>query len=535
MALILDRRAFFGGGIALGGLVLPFSKAFSAVLPGTTGFTHNVASGEPGPDSILLWTRYVSASDADIVSLDAEISLDAQFAHVIAGGSVQTGTYRDWTAKILLDGLSPGINYYYRFVAPDGTKSPIGRTKTLPIGRVSRFGLAVFSCSNAPVGWFNAYADAAQRSDLDLWFHVGDYIYESGISRPPHVVEPSHEITSLTDYRLRYASYRADPDLQRLHQIAPMIALWDDHESADNSWEGGANNHQSATEGDWSQRRNAAMQAYREWLPVSDEPWKAYRIGDLATIYRTESRLLARTRHPEPNDLMLSADPVAAVKAYRDGAWMAPSATIMGSVQESWLAHQLKANSRTSAWQMVGMGTNVGAIRTTEEALAWLPPNASTAVVNTFKLGAIANNLGMPSFLDNWGGYPAARSRLLASAQAADANLVLLTGDSHNAWAFDLMEDGKPAGVEFGGHSVTSNGLELAFNADPKIVARQIVASSPELRWCDTSQRGYMMFEISPQNVTGEWRFMQTIQVRTSTLAGTHRMTVKLGRRKFVV
>lgn len=530
MTFRLDRRSLvFAGGLAMGGLALPFGGLSAA---GAGGFTHNVASGEPATDAMLLWTRYVPPSGEGVISLVAEIASDATFSKIVASGSVQTGSFRDWTAKILLDGLRPATTYHYRFVAPDGTMSPTGITRTLPAGNVPHFRLAVFSCANAPVGWFNAYAHAAEQRDFDLWFHVGDYIYEGARSLPPRLFPPDHEPVALADYRLRYAGYRADPDLQRLHQVAPMIALWDDHETADNSWYGGANNHQPE-EGDWSIRRGAAVQAYYEWMPVSEEPWKDYGIGNLATIYRTESRLLARTQHAEPAELMKAADPVAAIKAYRDGLWSAPSATILGSTQESWLAHKLRVNAHTSTWQLVGMGTNMGTLRMTDEAQSWLPANAPAILVDAFKAAAIADTLGMASFFDNWGGYPAARSRFLRAAQAADANLVMLSGDSHNAWAFDLMEDGRPAGVEFAGHSVTSNGLELAFKADPKLISRRIMTSSPELRWADTSQRGYMMIDVVPEQVKGEWRFMQTIKSRGTALAQTHRMTVARGRRRF--
>ncbi|KAK0340840.1 hypothetical protein LTR94_028857, partial [Friedmanniomyces endolithicus] len=260
---------------------------------------------------MLLWTRYVPASEVESTRLDVEVAIDPDFVRIVAGGTVRTGGYRDWTAKVTVDGLQPGTSYWYRFVAPDGSKSPVGRTRTLPQGDVPRFGLGVFSCSNLPYGWFNAYAHAAARDDLDLWLHVGDYIYEYGNAsvRPGQgivgrTLMPDTEILAIADYRLRYATYRADPDLQRLHQMAPMIALWDDHESANDSWEGGAQNHQADKEGDWNTRRAAAMQVYREWMPVSDEPWKAYDIGTLATLYRTESRLLARTR---PADITAAA------------------------------------------------------------------------------------------------------------------------------------------------------------------------------------------------------------------------------------
>lgn len=534
MTIELKRRdLLLGGSLALGGLLVPAGRALALQHQLATGFTHGVASGEPGADAMLLWTRFVAGQNDSTVSLIAEISSDPQFLRIVASGSVQTGWYRDWTAKIRLDGLDPGSSYFYRFVAPDGTTSTIGRTRTLPLGKVDRFDLAVFSCSNLPVGYFNAYAHAAQQDQLDLWFHVGDYIYEGGRSAPPRIVAPDHEAVSLMDYRARYASYRADPDLQRLHQIAPMIALWDDHESADNSWYGGANTHDPDADGDWNMRRSAAMQAYSEWMPVSDEPWQEYKIGDLATIYRTESRLLARTRHAEPGEIMSQQDPLAALKAYRDGAWSDPSGTILGSPQERWLADRLRENSRNSTWQLVGMGTNVGTVQLTEEALGWLPDNAHPLIVDTFRLASMATGLGMASLFDNWGGYPAARSRFLRSSLEADANLVMLSGDSHNAWAFDLVEGGQAAGVDFGGHSVTSNGLELVFRGDPKAIARRIVASSPELRWADTSQRGYMAFEISAEAVTGEWRFLQTISERSTALANRYRMNVQAGHRRF--
>lgn len=538
------RRLVIGGALGLGALMLPMGRSLCAEILEARGFTHSVASGEPGSDSMLLWTRYVPAASVDEVRLDAEIALDRDFTRVVSGGSLRTGAYRDWTAKLTVDGLRPGTTYWYRFIAPDGGKSPVGRTRTLPAGDVDRFGLGLFSCSNLPMGWFNAYAHAAARDDLDLWLHVGDYIYEYGIASykdkdlvvgrnvlPAH----DHEMISLADYRLRFACYRADPDLQRLHQRAPMIALWDDHEITNDSWEGGAQNHQPQSEGDWNTRRAAAMKAYREWLPVSEEPWKAYPIGTLATLYRTESRLLARTR-PASAELAQAhqaGDPEAALRNFRDGAWRDPAATMLGSEQESWLAQELKCNARASAWQMVGMGTIIGRTLMPEETPGWVRPEAGERVVSKFQRDVRASRLGLPMWMDRWDGYPAARSRLLRSAQRADADLVMLSGDSHNGWAYSLAEDGQPAGVEFAGHSVTSHGIEGQLGADPKNVAAAFVAANPELAWADTSQRGYMMIDITPQRVTGEWLFMRTIKSQSIALAGSHRMSVERGRRKF--
>jgi alkaline phosphatase D len=541
MVLEIGRRSLvLGGGLGLGALMLPAGRALAAELLGARGFTHNVASGEPGSDSMLLWTRYVPAVGNDMVRLEAEVALDPGFTKVVSGGSVRTGPYRDWTAKITADGLRPGTVYWYRFIAPDGARSPVGRTKTLPEGDAARFGLGVFSCSNLPYGWFTAYGHAAGRSDLDLWLHTGDYIYEYGPASireadwaAGRVLEPAHEMVAIADYRLRYACYRTDPDLQRLHQMAPMVGYWDDHETTNDDWEGGAQNHQPGTEGDWNARRAAAMQVYREWMPVSEEPWKAYRLGSLATLYRTESRMLGRTQPADIGSAYRAANPDAALRALRDGAWQDPSATMLGSEQESWLAHALKANVRSTAWQIVGTGTIIGRTLMPADAVDWLRPDANERVVNSYKDCIRSSKLGLPMWMDRWDGYPAARSRLLKAAQAADADLVMLAGDSHNAWAYALVEDGRPAGVEFAGHSITSGGIEGAMAADPKVVAQGFVAANPELKWADTSRRGYMMLDITPQRVTGEWLFMLTIKARNTAIAGSHRMHVERGRKAF--
>lgn len=540
MVLKIDRRRLvLAGGLGAAAFLTPLGRALAAEVLGATGFTHSVASGEPGADNMLLWTRYVPASGETAPRLQVELALDASFAKVVAGGSVRTGAFRDWTAKITVDGLKPGTVYWYRFVAPNGDKSPVGRTKTLAQGPVSRFNLAVFSCANLPQGWFNAYGHAAARDDLDLWLHTGDYIYEYGVASTRNddwaagrkeMLQPVTEIISLADYRLRYASYRADPDLQRLHQMAPMVGFWDDHESANDSWEGGAQNHQAATEGDWIIRKAAAMQAYREWMPISEEPWKAYAIGTLATLYRTESRLLGRTQQISMGAAFKAANPDAALKAFRDGPWQDPSATMLGSTQESWLSHELKANK---GWQMVGMGTILGRTVMPQDAVSWLNPDASEKSIAGFRNNVQAAKAGLPMWMDRWDGYPAARSRLLKAAQGADADLVMLSGDSHNAWAYGLVEDGRPAGVEFAGQAVTSNGMEHTFASDPKTVAAGFMAANPEMKWADTSQRGYMMMQITPQRVTGEWLFMKTIKARSLEVAGTHRMSVERGRKVF--
>ena len=309
-----------------------------------------------------------------------------------------------------------------------------------------------------------------------------------------------------------------------------MIPNTDDHEGANDSWEGGAQNH-TADEGDWSARRNAAMQVWREWLPVGETPWKEYPIGDLGTYYRTDTRMIARSKPYSNGDFMRAPDPARAFAEFHDGAWMDPAMTMFGSEQESWLYRAMARNKST--WAVLGTGTNMGYNYTPEEALNWFPADTPDSRKNYARQGIAAAKAGLPYNLDNWGGYPAARSRVLAAAQRADANLVVVTGDSHNGWAYDLPEGGKPAGVEFGGHSVSSPGFESATQGtDPALIARTLLQSSKqELRWVDTSNRGYMHLSLTPQAATNEWIFMQTIKdVSTATKAG-HRMKVRTGRK----
>ncbi|MBO9713023.1 alkaline phosphatase D family protein [Sphingomonas sp.] len=537
MTLRIDRRSFLvTGTLGTGAFLLP-GFAYAQSVAALTGFTHSVASGEPAADSMLLWTRYVPANGGP-AKLRAEISETADFVRIAGGGEQVTGPWRDHTAKIVATGLKPGTRYFYRFVAPDGTMSPVGRTKTLPVGPTRRFGIGIFSCSNMGFGWFNAYGHAAAREDLDLWVHLGDYYYEYKPGDYPtdeqaiaaRVPQPLHECLALADYRLRYASYRSDPDLQELHAAKPCIVQWDDHETANDSWEGGAENHQ-ADEGDWDMRKAAAIQAWREWMPVSEAPWGSYAIGALATLFRTESRLLYRTRQPDIGAFFFEADPIKALTNFRDGAWQSPAATMLGTEQEAWLAQAMRASVRAGQhWQVAGFGTIMGNLVAPPATESWLAPDAGRKARMIAKAGVISGKLGLPLNYDSWGGYPAARARFLKAAQAAGANLLVICGDSHNAWAFDLGQDGKPAGVEFAGHSVTSPGYEDSLAADPRAIAAGLVAANPELKWCDTSRRGYMALTLTPEKATNDWLFVDTIATRTPRASVGYSASVTRGR-----
>lgn len=526
------KTAMFGAGA----LFLP-DWARAADLIAARGFTHGVASGEPGANEVLLWTRYKPA-DGGTADVAVELSDSADFARATTAGTMQTGPWRDHTVKIVATGLAPARTYYYRFVAPDGTRSPVGRTRTLPADGQQPWRAAVFSCSNLPFGWFNAYAHAVRSDAFDCTIHLGDYFYEYA---PGHYPEPKDSLAGRTilpdantvhvaDYRLRHASYRADPDLQALHARYPMIAQWDDHESANDSWSGGAEHHDPATEGDWGARKDAAMQVYREWMPVSETPWKAYDIGGLATLFRTETRLLGRTQQPDVAPLFQAADPIAALKAFRDGAWQDPAATMMGSEQEAWLAQAMRASVKSGRpWQIVGFGTIMGETVMPASAQDWLG-NEVPQVAAYLKSGVAQAKLGLPFNYDSWGGYPAARARFLRSVQGLGGNTVVISGDSHNAWAYNLRQDGHAAAVEFAGQSVTSPGYEHDLRTAPATVARGLVGANPELAWCDTSRRGYMALTVTAQAVTNEWIMMDTILARNPAGQVGHRATVRLGR-----
>ena len=532
-----DRRTL----LKLGLFGLAGAASSPALATQAPGFTHSVASGEPGPTRVLLWTRYIGPGGDS--KLTWEISETTDFARIVASGETQTSQQRDWCAKAWAEGLRPGTWYYFRFVSPVGDVSPTGRTRTLPVGKTPGFKLAVFSCSNYGFGLFNAYAHAAEQGDFDLAVHLGDYFYEYQRGEYPSVKTalagrelPDHETVTLAQYRTRFALYRSDPDLQRLHQILPMVTVWDDHETANDSWQGGAENHQSETEGDWAVRKAAAQRAYREWLPVSDDDWASYEIGNLATLLRLETRLVARDK--PLNYLELYKDAPASdarIAAFGAGPLADPSRTLLGAAQEAWLAGVLKASVKArKPWQVLAQQVIMGELKLTERVLDTMPAQTSAEFKQRMHAMVAASRAGVPLNMDAWDGYPAARERLFKSALAANANLVVLTGDSHNAWAFDLDHKGKRVGVEMAGHSVTSPGAESNIRwMKPDELARESVAANRQLKWCDMSQRGYMAVELTPKAATSEWRFMASIRHKGTALAGTKRMTVLAGQRRY--
>jgi alkaline phosphatase D len=537
MTTILSRRSVLGGGLAsLGLFALPLNARADAA-----SFTHGVASGDPKQTRVTLWTRYLPA-DSGAARVRVEIAADAGCRQRVGGHSGVAAPGNDHCVKVAATGLAAGRWYYYRFIGPDGSVSPTGRTRTLPERGTDPFHIAVLSCANMDFGYFNAYRHLAGRTDIDLVLHMGDYIYEWGNGRHSLAAQalngrlsrPPNETVTLADYRTRYAWYRADPDLAEMHRMFPIISTVDDHEVANNSWRDGAGNHQP-DEGPYALRKASAMKAYHEWLPMADTPYDRYDVGGLAAIFRLDTRLLARDEALDLSDaLKATPDPLKAMAKFRDGPLQDPKRTLMGPAQERWLANGMAGSvGAGQRWQIAAQQVVMGPMALPQTISNWssTAPAAGSKAAIRQSVALAASKLGLPLSLDNWNGYPAARARLLGAAQAARANLVVLSGDSHNAWAFDLANEGKAAGVELAGHAVASMGFEARFDGDPARIAADLVAANPALKWCETSRRGYMTVTLTRDAARSDWLFLDTVRERSLKLAGTSTVTVDYGAR----
>ncbi len=508
-----SRRGFFqrSGGAAL---ALAAAPALAARGGSRTGvFMHGVASGDPLSDRVILWTR-VSTAARSAVIVDYLIATDPALTQVVQRGQAKTNPDRDYTVKVDAQGLQPGRTYYYRFSAL-GQDSVIGRTRTLPVGSTARLRLAVVSCSNHAFGYFNAYRRIAERADLDAVIHLGDYIYEYGPNQygSLRTPEPPNEMVTLSDYRLRHAQYKRDADSIEMHRQHPLIAIWDDHETTNDAWRDGAQNHTPGTgpggEGNWAERVNVGLQAYYEWMPVRipdvtkrRENQRAFRFGDLLELVMLEERLQARSQQ------LTATVPTPFGNGFvQTGAFADPSRTLLGPVQEAWLAQRLR--STPARWKFLGQGVMFAQLKLQGAPLA----QGGGVFLNT----------------DQWDGYQPARDRVYDIFKGTAGlppvnNCVVLTGDIHSSWAADLSQDPNntnlatggynPAtgegsrAVEFVGTSVTSPGAD-----DPTGSTAALLRSiNPHFKYIDLNQRGYMLVDVTPQRVVGEWWFVDTVQ-----------------------
>ncbi len=529
----VTRRALLGAASLVGAIAPAIAQTRAQGV-----FTHGVASGDPTATSVILWTRFVPETPG-LATVRWEIADDEQFQQLRAHGEATASTFDDHCVKVDARGLAPGRRYFYRFLSA-GDPSPTGLTRTAPRGGVASLSMAVFSCANKPFGYFHAYAHAAGRDDIDICIHTGDYIYEYGRGTYPsaaetiadRVIEPSNEIISFSDYHARYASYRNDPALQELHRTKPFLVIWDDHELANDAWKDGAQNHQPATEGDWSVRRAMAAKAYADWLPIRPQGsllqiYRRLEWGALATILMLDTRLIGRDRQldwPSVLEPVLGQGDAAtarAISTFGRGPLGDANRSLLGATQEAWMRQELRrSKGRGAPWQVLAQQLVVGKQGFPAAAASLLPDDASARTKQFVATGALANSLGHGWNLDAWSGYPAARERFLQACAVDGANALVLSGDSHNAWANNLPggRDGRPAAIELAGASVSSPGFERTFrNAAPGAREAAMVGANPELAWCDVSRRGYAVATLTPAQVDVEWLGFDSVATPVAT------------------
>jgi alkaline phosphatase D len=527
----IDRRrllTLLGVGAAAGG-------ASSARAEEAVSFNHGVACGDPLTDRMIFWTRVTPPAGASgqiqgelRIGTDPKLEREGLAKFLKVGASAE----RDWTVKVDASGLKAGTEYFYQFRFGDAL-SPIGRGRTLPAGKVKDVVLAVVSCSLYPAGYFNAYGALAKLERLDAVVHLGDYIYEYGAAPGDYgmnsptakarVLDPPHEIVSLDDYRRRHACYKTDPQLQAAHARAPWIVVWDDHETANDSWAGGAENHNPG-EGEWASRKAAALKAYFEWMPIREPAAampeainRSFRFGDLASLIMTETRLTARG-HPLDLETDLKIvdglpDLPAFFKLLND-----PSRQLMGPKQEAWFGEELKRSVKDGeAWQVIGnqivmARTYAPNLRKQMGEEAWgqvmaaLPPEIAKRVAMSSALSAV----DVPLNLDQWDGYPAARERVYGMFKDAGARPIVLAGDSHSFWANELHDDaGKLVAAEFGATGVTSPGFEDLLPGLP--LNEAFVARNKEIKFADSAAKGFVKLTLTRESAVAEMVAVSTI------------------------
>lgn len=448
-------------------------------------FYHGVASGDPMSDRVILWTRVTTTEPTAVVTW--EIASDSNFISIANSGTFTTDASRDYTVKVDATGLLPNSWYYYRFQY-NGMHSIIGRTHTAPSGTCNNMRFAVLACSNYQSGYFNAYHDIAQKNDIDAVLHLGDYIYEYGIDDFDPTTDtsrlhiPETEITTLSDYRMRYSHYHLDHDLMRLHQLFPFICIWDDHEVANNSWKDGAANHTEGTEGLYVDRKANARKAYFEWIPIrdiynsNDTIHRSYAFGDLIDLILLDTRL-------EGREEQIGTTSSSALDTNR---------TLLGAHQLQWFKDQLSAS--TARWKLIG----------------------NQVMIAPLKISGVAVND------DQWDGYPAERAKVLNHIKNNNIkNTVFLTGDIHTSWANDVAADystydeatgsGSDA-VEYVCTSVTSTSF-LTFG----VPISMIQFFNPHIKYADLSKRGYILLDVDTQRVQADWVHMSTVSSPTYT------------------
>lgn len=557
MSLKLSRRELIQKTIASFGIIsapVALTACGSNDDDGTLSparFLHGVASGDPLQDRIILWTRLTPEDKTARLKVVWEIAEDAQFTKIINTGRVETHQAQDFCIKVDADRLQAGQRYFYRFRYGQ-TISPVGQSKTLP-KTTQAVSLAVCSCSNYPAGYFHVYKEMAKQ-ELDAVIHLGDYIYEYGQGeyatedaqrlKRELAADNSGEAIKLDDYRKRYALYRTDADLQLLHQRHPFIVIWDDHELANDAWREGAENHQEQQEGPFVERKLAALQAYFEWMPIRPNAdnsyfniYRQFEFGSLVNLMMLDTRILDRDQQLEYKNY-LTAQGID-IERFQQELYD-PKRKMIGQMQHDWLKDRLMASKAT--WQLIGQQVLMAKMFIPAElllSLAKLMSGQAQAAdlqqifVQVQELAIIKMRLMQgdqtvteaekqrvlqtaPYNLDAWDGYFIERERVLETIKAANKKVIVLAGDTHNAWSSRIKtQDQQELALELAVSSVSSPGIEqyLALEGNAIMQLQQaFLILVDDLKYCNLSQRGYLHLNITEQHLDSQWVFIDTIK-----------------------
>jgi len=489
--------------------------------PINAAFMHGVASGDPRANSVILWTRITpEAASAGDMEVTWEISDTQDFSTPINFGKYVTQAARDWTVKVEASELKSGQAYYYRFIF-NGQASPTGQTKTLPEGEVSSARFAVVSCANWQHGFFNTYDHIARQDHFDAVLHLGDYYYEYGndtstderAAAQGRLHDPAHEIVTLEDYRKRHAQYRTDPSLQAMSAKLPMITIWDDHETSNDSWRGGAENHNDG-EGDWESRKRAALRAYYEWMPISepkagrarDAIFRHYNYGNLLSLITVETRLLARD---EPLIIEEYFDMIREDKGTKrfNEILFDETRDMLGEAQTQFIVDTLKASKASGQkWRLLANQVIIGRV-SSPDLTPHVTPDAIEGMAKAWppvRDFVEFSQYGLPTYTDSWDGYPAARDKFYDRLNADGINdIVVVTGDSHEFWVNDLTDkNGGAMGVELGTTSVCSKTLADYMGSTTADYALLMTQHNRDVRYYNPLASGYLDLELGQSTGT---------------------------------
>lgn len=506
-------------------------------------FNYGVASGDPQQNSVVLWTHAKPIIESEYLEVEYQISSDYNFTNIISNGKILSLKENDFTIKINPDNLRAGFTYYYRFIA-ENQFSDIGRTLTLPQD-TDEVRFAVVSCSNLADGLFNVYKAITEvNKDFNAIIHLGDYIYEYDNQ------QNQNNLKSLEDYRLRYAKYRSNQDLQLLHSKYPIISIWDDHEFADNTYKDGAGNHHQEIDGDWLIRRENALRSYHEWIPIKtntnkEKIWRHFKFGNLVNLIMLETRVSGRDKQLNINKLI--NEDMNEFKKLID-----PDRQLLGYEQSYWLENTL--NKSNTKWEVLGQPIIMSNMEIPNKLLKILEPLYSTIFENnqkysrlynyfnsllfplnnnSFEKNEILNQIKIGLNQDSWDGYPQAREKILTTLLNQKKNVVVLSGDTHNCWNYTLRHKGmfnkalknQQVGVEWATPSVTSPGMDYYTNLPIKYIFEKLI---PDLKWCNLDKRGWLEVTFNYDKAIGVWKSVSTVKDKKFIVSELFTDTYKL-------